>query len=419
MKVAVLGAGVIGVTTAQALAAAGHAVTVIDRQPAAAQETSFANGGQVSACHAAPWAAPHMPFRAIKMMFQADAPLRINPLRWDPALWRWCLGFLANCTSVRYEQNLERALRVAVYSRSVLKALRQRHNLQYDQTTGGIVYLYRDHATLAAALALASRLTDRGLTQVPLDRDGVIAEEPALAHSAEPIAGGLLSPDDETGDAHAFSQALVALARNNGVVFKFGTAITSLTVRNGDITAIETDKGSVDADAVVVCLGSDTAPILAPLGLTVPIYPAKGYSLTADITQPEAAPRRSITDEDRFMVITRMGGTIRSGGTAELVGWDRSLNPARLDPIIAATRALFPDAADYGKVERWCGLRPATPDSVPIIGPTRYGNLFLNAGHGTLGWTMACGSAQVIADLVSGRTPEIDMAGLSLERFDR
>jgi D-amino-acid dehydrogenase len=418
MRVAVLGAGVIGVTTAQALAGAGHQVTVIDRQPGVARETSFANGGQISACHAAPWAAPHMPFRSFKLMFQADAPLRINPLRWDPALWGWCLRFLANCTAARFERNMERALRVAVYSRSVLKALRQRHNLNYGHTTGGLLYLYRDQAAFTEAKVLAARLSDRGLNQVVLDRDGVMAEEPALARSADPIAGGFLSPDDETGDAHAFSEALVALTQGSGVSFLFNTPITGLAVHKGEIKAVETPAGPLEADAFVVCLGSDTARLLTPLGLRVPIYPAKGYSITAEITEPEAAPRRSITDEGRFMVLTRMGNKIRSGGTAELAGWDRSINPKRLEPIIAGTRALFPDAADYSQIEPWCGLRPATPDSVPIIGPAEgFPNLFLNAGHGTLGWTMACGSAQAIADLISGRTPEIDLDGLGLDRF--
>ena len=417
MNVVVLGAGVVGVSTAHALASAGHKVTVIDRQPDAAQETSFANGGQISALHTAPWATPTMPFRAFKLMFQTDAPLRINPFRWDPALWGWCLRFLANCTSSRFNQNLERALRIAVYSRSVLKALRRRHGLQYDHTDGGLLYIYRTSEAFNEAKTIAAQLADHGHGQQVLDGNGVRQQEPALAWSSEPIIGGIQSPDDETGDALAFSHALTTLAEHSGATFRFATGIKRLIVHDGSVFGIETDKGIIDGDAFVVCLGSETAPLLAPLGLKAPIYPAKGYSLTADITKPDAAPLRSITDEERFMVVTRLGDRIRAAGTAELVGWNKSLNVNRLAPIIAGTRALFPDAADYDAITPWCGLRPATPDSVPIIGPTRYENLFINAGHGTLGWTMACGSAQIIADLISGRTPEIDLDGLGLDRF--
>ena len=417
MKVVVLGAGVVGVSTAQALAAAGHQVTVIDRQPEAAQETSFANGGQISAHHTTPWATPTIPFRAFKLMFQPDAPLRINPIRWDPALWGWCLRFLANCTPRRFDRNFERALRVAVYSRSVLKALRQRHHLQYDHSEGGLLYLYRSRKSFEEAQVLAARLSNQNLPQQVLDRDNVLHQEPALARSPEPIIGGILSPEDETGDALAFSRALVALANNAGVAFRFDTAIKGLTANKGDVSSVETDRGKVEGDAFVVCLGSDTAPLLAPLGLKTPIYPAKGYSLTANIASSEAAPLRSITDEERFIVVTRLGSRLRAAGTAELVGWNLSLNAKRLAPIVAGAKALFPEAADYEAITPWCGLRPATPDSVPIIGPTPYENLFINAGHGTLGWTMACGSAQIIVDLIGGRTPEIDVQGLGLDRF--
>ncbi len=417
MKVVVLGAGVVGVSTAQALAAAGHEVMVIDRQNDAAQETSFANGGQISALHTAPWATPAMPFRAFKLMFQDDAPLRINPFRWDPALWGWCLRFLANCTSSRFDRNFERALRITVYSRAVLKSLRQRHHLQYDHSEGGLLYLYRTPKAFQEAQELASRLADRNLPQKMLDPEGVRQQEPALARSQEPIIGGILSPDDESGDALVFSQAMTALARETGATFQFGTGIKRLIAYGGTIFGVETDNGIIDGDAFVVCLGSDTAPLLAPLGLKAPIYPAKGYSLTADITASAAAPLRSVTDEERFMVVTRLGNRIRAAGTAELVGWNLTLNEKRLAPILSGTKALFPEAANYDAITPWCGLRPSTPDSVPVIGPTRYENLFINAGHGTLGWTMASGSAQIIADLISGRTPEIDISGLGLDRF--
>lgn len=417
MKVAVLGAGVIGVATAQALSALGHDVIVIDRQPDSAEETSFANGGQISAAHTIPWAAPHMPFQAFKWMFQADAPLLIKPLRWDPALWRWGLRFLSNCTSARATENFEKALRIAVYSRSVLQALRQRHNLSYNHTSGGILYLYRDHPAFADAQTTVQKLADQGLPQTVLDHDALIAEEPALAQALEPLAGGVLSPDDETGDAKLFTAALAKVAEDAKLTFRFNTTIRALTSRQREITGIATDQGTIEADAYVVCLASETPRLLKPLGLDVPIYPAKGYSMTSAIIDNNAAPSRSITDESRFVVITKLGDSLRAAGTAELAGWNNTLNPARLEPIVRATRSLFPNAADYTAIDPWCGLRPATPDSVPIIGGTPYGNLFLNTGHGTLGWTMACGSGQAIADLISGRNPEIDLEGLGLERF--
>jgi len=417
VKVAVLGAGVIGVTAAQAIAADGHTVTVIDRQPGPAMETSFANGGQISASHTPPWATAQMPLKALSLMFRRDAPLRINPIRWDPALWGWCFRFLTNCTSANFSQNMQRALRLSLYSREVLRALRQRYNLQYDQTTGGLLYLYHDKKALGEAKELALWLSDRGITQNILSHDGVLAEEPALHYSNDRFEGGILSPNDETGDAHVFSKTLTSLAKKQGVDFRFDTIVKSMTAKNGNIVNIETSEGIIEADAFVISLGSDTARLLRPLGLSVPIYPAKGYSLTAEITDIEAAPKHSITDESRFMVITRIGNRIRAGGTAELVGWDRSINPNRMQPIVSGARALFPKAADYNQIQAWAGLRPATPDSVPIIGSTPYENLFINAGHGTLGWTMAAGSAQVIADLISSRTPEIDLEGLCLSRF--
>ena len=358
-----------------------------------------------------------MPFKAFRLMFKRNAPLHINPLRKDPALWHWCWRFLNNCTRQRYNENFERALRVAVYSRFILKALRQRHNLKYDQSTGGILYVYRDRSALAGARDTAARLSDIGYHQRILSGEGVIEEEPALARSRDPIIGGIHSPDDETGDALAFSLALEDISRRSGVEFEFDTTITSLSVSQGRVCSVNTQTGPVEADAYVLCLGSETGRLLAPTGLKLPIYPAKGYSITAPIKDMDAAPKRSITDEDRFIVVTRLGDRIRAAGTAELAGWNQSINPSRLPPIRCGAEALFPDAADYNALTPWCGLRPATPDSVPIIGPTRLENLFVNAGHGTLGWTMACGSARIITDLLSGRTPEIDLDGLTPARF--
>ena len=416
MQVLVLGAGVVGTTTAYFLAEAEHQVTVIDRAPAAAHETSFANGGQISACHAKPWAAPGMPLQAFKWMFTPDAPLLVKPLRWDPPLWRWGLKFLANCTPARTRTNMERTLRVALYSRAVLKALRQYTNIQYDQETRGILHIYRSIDSFAEGKATAATLRDLGLPQDVLTPAECLKVEPALA-DARDLVGGLLSPEDESGDARLFTERLAALARAKGVAFHFDEAVLRLESKAGRIGAVVTDRDRYTPDAVVLALGSYSANLVKPLGLDLPIYPAKGYSISVEIEQPDAAPTVSITDETKYIVFTRLGRHLRVAGTAELTGWDARLDPRRIAPLVASAQELFPRASPYRDVNAWAGLRPATPDSVPLIGATPIENLFLNTGHGTLGWTMACGSGKAIADLISGRTPEIDLAGLGLDRF--
>lgn len=418
MKIAVLGAGVVGATTAYFLAEDGHDVTVIDRRPGPGLETSFANGAQISACHAKPWAGPHTPLQAAKWMFQADAPLLFRPLRWDPALWSWGLKFLANCTSDRERVNMDRTLRVALYSRAVLKALRQRTNMQYDQQLKGILHIYRTRESFAEGRATAATLAAMGLPQDVLTPEDCVTIEPALAHAARTdLAGGLLSPEDESGDAHRFTQEIARLAEARGARFRYGVTVKRLAAERRTVTRIVTDQGDETPDAVVLSLGSFSPMIARPLGLKIPVYPAKGYSISIDITRPDAAPTVSITDESKFMVFSRLGNRLRVAGTAELAGWNTDLNPVRIAPLTQNAQALFPDAGAYDALHAWTGLRPTTPDSVPILGATAYDNLLLNTGHGTLGWTMACGSGRVIADLVAGRTPEIDMEGLSLERF--
>ena len=416
MQILVLGAGVIGTTTAYFLAEAGHRVTVIDREPAPARETSFANGGQISACHAKPWAGPGMPLQAFKWMFESDAPLLVKPLRWDPSLWRWGLQFLANCTTARARMNMDRTLRVALYSRAVLKALRQRTNIQYDQELRGILHIYRTPDSFAEGRATAATLAKLGLSQEILTPAECIAAEPAL-RDAPNLSGGLMSPDDESGDAHIFTERLAALARDLGVAFHFGENVLKLDGERGHVGSVVTDRARYAPDAVVVCLGSFSPQLVKPLGLALPIYPAKGYSISIEIEQPDAAPSVSITDETKYLVFTRLGNRLRVAGTAELAGWDTHLDPRRIAPLVASAQEMFPRASSYRDLNAWAGLRPTTPDSVPVLGATLYDNLFLNTGHGTLGWTMACGSAKAVADLISGRTPEIDLAGLGLDRF--
>ena len=418
MKILVLGAGVVGTTTAYFLTQDGHDVTVIDRQAGPALETSFANGAQISACHAKPWAEPVIPFKALLWTLQADAPLLVRPFRWDPPLWSWGMKFLRNCTTSRMRTNMDRTLRIALYSRSVLKSLRQFSGLQYNQVTKGILHIYRTQGEFEAGRKNAEHLSSLGLPQDMLSPKECVEVEPALAHAAnDSLAGGLLSHEDESGDAHAFTNEVAKLAVKGGAEFRYGVTTQKIELANGRVSKVITNRGDFEPDAVVLALGSYSRDIAAPIGIELPIYPAKGYSITVEIENPSAAPTVSLTDETRFMVISRLGNKLRVAGTAELAGWDTSLDEVRVEPLKKNVQSLFPDASSYTELNPWCGLRPATPDSVPILGPTRYENLFLNTGHGTLGWTMACGSARVVSDMIAGKTPEIDLSGLTLERF--
>lgn len=419
MKVVVLGAGVVGTSTAYFLAEDGHDVVVLDRQQAPGLETSFANGGQISACHAKPWAGPGVPLQSLLWTFQADAPLLFRPWRWDPPLWSWGMKFLRNCTTARARLNMDRTLRVALYSRKVLKALRQKTNIRYDQQTNGILHIYRTAAEFEDGRHTAAQLSGLGLPQDILTPQDCVKIEPALRHAEKKgdVVGGLMSRDDESGDAHLFTQELGKLAAARGVRFRYGITVRKLEHNGRQVTRIVTDQGDETPDAVVLSLGSYSPMLARDLGLSLPIYPAKGYSITADVENPDAAPNVSITDETRFMVFTRLGQRLRVAGTAELTGWDTTLDPVRVEPLRRNVMSLFPEASSYRELNAWCGLRPATPDSVPILGNTPYDNFFLNTGHGTLGWTMACGSGRAIADLISGRAPEINLDGLSLHRF--
>jgi D-amino-acid dehydrogenase len=418
MKVLVLGSGVIGVSSAYQLAHAGHQVTVVDRQPAAGLETSFANAGEVSPGYSSPWAAPGIPLKALRWMFQRHAPLVLRPQA-DPAMWRWLAQMLANCTSARYELNKGRMLRLAAYSREVLAGLRAETGIEYDQRTRGTLQLFRTRAQLDACAKDTTVLDRFGVRYRLLDVDGCIAAEPGLGAVRAKIAGGLHLPGDETGDCFKFTTELARLARALGVAFRNSTGITRIE-RDGDlVTGVLTDAGRLHADAYVVALGSYSPRLLAPLGLRVPVYPIKGYSITLPVTDPSASPESTIMDETHKVAITRLGDRIRVAGMAEITGYDLSLRERRLDTVRHVVRDLFPDGGDLARAEPWTGLRPMTPDGTPIVGATGYRNLWLNTGHGTLGWTMACGSASLLADLLSGRRPEIDPEGLGLDRYQR
>jgi D-amino-acid dehydrogenase len=416
MKILVLGSGVIGVTSAWYLQAAGHEVTVVDRQPAPAMETSFANAGEISPGYASPWAAPGIPTKALKWLFMQHAPLILRPQP-DMAMARWLVAMLRNCTAERYEVNKRRMVRIAEYSRARLIDLRATTGIAYDERMQGTLQLFREPKQLDGMAKDIAVLAADGVPFEVLDRAGCLAAEPGLANSASDIAGGLRLPNDETGDCFKFTNALAGMAAERGVTFLQGRTIERLTSEKGRITGVVADGSVMTADVYVVAMGPHSPRIVKSLGLKVPVFPVKGYSITMPITDAARAPVSTLLDESYKVAITRLGDRVRVGGMAEISGYNNALPEARRATLEHSVRTLFPDAGDLPRASYWSGLRPMTPDSTPIIGATLYPNLFLNTGHGTLGWTMACGSGSVIADIVSGRAPDIDVADLSLARY--
>jgi len=415
MKVIVLGAGIVGVTSAYQLAKAGHEVTVIDRQPGPALETSFANAGEVSFGYCSPWAAPGIPMKAMKWLFMQHAPLILRP-KVDMAMLSWMAQMLRNCTSARYALNKSRMLRLADYSRVSLAALREETGIAYDERMQGTLQLFRSEAQLDASAKDVKALAADGIPYEVLDPEGCIRVEPALKHVREKIVGGLLTPKDETGDCFKFAGALAEKAKALGVAFNYGSIIRGLDVEGGRVTGVVTAHGRIAADAVVVALGSFSPLLVRPHGIRLPVYPVKGYSLTIPITDAARAPESTVMDETYKIAITRLGDRIRVGGMAEISGYTNDLGEPRRLTLQHSVTDLFP-GGDVSKASFWSGLRPMTPDGTPVIGPTKVAGLFLNTGHGTLGWTMSSGSACLIADLVSGRTPEIDATDLAVARY--
>jgi D-amino-acid dehydrogenase len=417
VRVLVLGAGVIGTAAAWFLARAGHQVTVIDRREGAGLETSFANGGQVSPCHAEPWANPSVLPKIAKWLGRDDAPLLFRWNRWDPDLWRWGVRFLMNCSAQAAEINLERTLRIAIYSRAKLQEVRAELGLEYDQRRLGILHIYRSQREFEHACNAADLMRQFGLFRQIKSSSECVALEPALSAVGTRLAGGIHTPDDESGDAHKFTQALAGHAARVGVEFRYGVTVTRLLVDGDRVTGITGSAGEMKADATVLALGSWSPLLARPAGLALPVVPAKGYSITVPVDGRKGAPFVSITDDEFKMVYSRLGDRLRVAGTAEMAGYDTSLNERRWTLVRDRAKGLFPDGGDYARAEPWTGLRPVTPDSVPLIGPTRLKGLWLNTGHGTLGWTMACGSGRLLADLLSDRKPEIDIEGLAANRF--
>lgn len=416
MKVLILGAGVIGTASAYYLAKAGHEVTVIERQPAAGLETSYGNAGEVSPGYSAPWAGPGVPLKAIKWLMMKHSPLAIRPSL-DPAMWRWVTQMLMNCTSKRYEINKGRMLRLAEYSRDCLQQLRADTGIHYDERTQGTMQLFRNQQQLDGAATDTAILQRYEVPYEVLDQAGCLAIEPALANVQEKFVGALRLPGDETGDCFKFTQNLAKLAEGLGVKFQYGVSIQRLLKEGDRITGVQTSSGDMKADRYVLALGSYSPILLRELGIKIPVYPIKGYSITVPITDAQRAPESTVMDETYKVAITRLGDRIRVGGTAEITGYNLDLRKSRRDTLEHSVTDLFPGGGDVSKAEFWTGLRPMTPDGTPIVGPTPYRNLFLNTGHGTLGWTMAAGSGRMIADVVGGRRPEISTQGLFMDRY--
>jgi D-amino-acid dehydrogenase len=424
MKVLILGSGVVGVTSAYYLAKQGFEVTVLDRQPAVGLETSFANAGQISPGYSAPWAAPGVPMKALKWLFQRHAPLAIKP---DMSLWQlqWTFKLLQNCTAKCYDKNKERMVRLAEYSRDCLGELRAEAGIAYEGRTQGTLQVFRTQKQLEAEAKDIAVLSRIGVPFEHLDPDGCARAEPALAAVKHQLLGGLRLPHDETGDCQLFTTNLAEKAKALGVKFMHNVSISRLMTENGKLSGVEinadNDRQILKADQYVVALGSYSRELMQGLGLEIPVYPVKGYSLTVPITNSDAAPVSTVMDETYKVAITRFDNRIRVGGMAELAGFDLSLNPRRRETLEMVLCSLFPNGGDMSKSLFWTGLRPMTPDGTPIIGKAtaRFDNVWLNTGHGTLGWTMACGSGQLLADLLANKRTEIQSEDFALTRYNK
>ena len=416
MRVVVLGAGIIGVTTAYYLARQGVEVEVLDRQREAGLETSFANAGELSYGMTSPWAAPGIPWKAVKWMFMRHRPLMIWPLL-SPSMWSWCAMMVSNCNAKSYAINKGRMVRVSNYSRDALTELLDEVQIDFDLREKGTLQLFRKQKQIDGSKADQDVLAAYDSPFEVLDRDGCVAAEPGLAPVAHKFVGGLRLTSDRTGDCRMFTQALAKKAEALGVTFHYNVNIDGFAMEQARIIGVDTTDGRVTGDKYVCAMGPYAPILLKTIGIRLPIYPIKGYSITLPITDPDFAPQSTIMDETFKVGVTRLGDRIRVAGQAEIIGYNQKLGRHSTDAVRHVVTDMFPKGGDVSKAEGWTGLRPMTPDGTPVLGPTRYDNLFLNTGHGTLGWTMSCGSARVVADMVMEKTPEIDMDGLTAARY--
>jgi D-amino-acid dehydrogenase len=427
MKVIVLGAGIIGTASAWFLSKQGYEVTVIERQPGAAQETSFANGCQISVSHAEPWANPAAPMKVLKWLGKEDAPL-LYRFRPEWLQWKWAVSFLRECTAARTDENIRNIVALCEYSRQTLQAVRAETGIAYDHLTRGILHFYTEEKEFQDSLPAAKLMRDLGCPRESIGADEVVRIEPALASIRDKIVGGDFTATDESGDVYKLTTGLAKKSEEAGVQFRYSTTITRLITEGAGSSARVTGVEVINpdgrhevlhADTFVVAMGSFSQQLVKPLGIDLLLYPGKGYSATYKVTNPDAAPSVSLTDDGYKLVVSRLGDRLRVAGTCELNGYGRELNTTRCEAITRRTRELFPDGCDYENPTYWAGLRPLTPSNVPYVGKTRIGNLYLNTGHGTLGWTMGCGSGRAIAEIVAGRVPEIDFAFTGLPRWKR
>ena len=412
MKILVLGAGVIGTSTAWYLARHGHDVTVVDRREGAGLETSFANGSQISVSHSEPWSTPDAPIKLVKWWFKPDSPLLFR-LRMDPHQWSWGLKFFYECAPWRTRENSRLMVTLSAYSREALAELRATTGIEYDALERGILHYFTDRASFDEAAEAAPHLREYGLDMVVKTPDECVRIEPALAHYKDNLAGATYTETDESGDAYKFTVNLARMAEGKGVKFLYGRSIRKIDRDSSGVTGVVVSHADgrnevLTAEAYVVALGSYSPLLTRPIGLDLPIYPAKGYSATVPVIDPAKTPTVSITDDSYKIVFSRLGDRLRIAGTAELSGYSTELNMVRCEALTKRARTVFPGGADYDKPQFWTGLRPSTPSNVPLIGKTKFPNLYLNTGHGTLGWTMAAGSGKALADIVSGKKPDVD-----------
>jgi D-amino-acid dehydrogenase len=417
MHAVILGAGLAGVANAYYLAKDGFEVTVVDRQPEAARETSFANAGMIAPGHSFTWNSPSAPLTLVKSLFGAKTALRLK-LSTDPRFYAWSLRFLRNCTPGRAREKTLVKLALNLYSQRLTKEVAAETGVAYDALANGILYLYRTPAALEAGVAHMQMMREQGLRIDVLDAEATARIEPALAPAKHRVAGAIHCPDDESGDACKFTQGLAEHCRRMGVEFRYNTAVREIAVDGDRVSGVVTDRGMVKGDAYVLSLGSYSPLVAGRLGVKLPVYPVKGYSLTLPIDGHNGPPSVPTVDEENLVAITRLGDRMRMTAIAEFSGYANDHKPSDFDGIIAAAKDLYPEACDFAKPEYWSCLRPMTPDGPPILGRGRQKNMFFNTGHGHMGWTMACGTGRLTADIMQGKKPAIDVTGMLVDRFN-
>jgi D-amino-acid dehydrogenase len=416
MRVIVLGAGVAGITSAYFLAQDGHEVTLVDKNAGLALETSYANGGQLSYSYVAPLASPGVLPKIPPWLFRRDSPLRFEPAL-DPHQWRWCIEFLAACSQSQADLTTRRLLALSFYSRRLMHTLVADEKLDFDYVRNGKLVVHTRRDSFESAKRLLDYQASLGCEQHALDARACVDLEPALEHIGPRLAGGIYTPSEDAGDCYRFCIGLAAAieARHPGRLrLRLNTEVNRILRWKNRIVGLETTDGVIEADSYVLALGNMSPWLVRPLGIRLPIYPLKGYSLTLPVSADCLAPRISITDYQRKVVYAPLGDELRVAGMADLAGYNARIDETRLDTLIDEVKAVFPRASDFSHLRPWCGLRPATPKGTPLMGATPYPNLYLNVGHGALGFTLSMGSARIVADIISGRVPEIPMDGFSL-----